>query len=176
MVWNTVTVARNRETVGMPRSCVYCYGRAEQDIKLRTRRERSRTKGRLTTTRIDEQVTIDVPYCRRDAARSGRLRREIRRLGFTAAAISLVLGLLVVVLVLDAPFGVRLVIGVVAGFALGALALLAAGLAVRRLPRYRDWGSGMLGVDLAAGPEALTFRFTNATFASMFRSFNAPAR
>jgi hypothetical protein len=172
MAWTSVTIQRRPSGVGMPEHCVYCYGRAEQDLVLRSRREMSRTKGRLTTTRIEEHVEIDVPYCNVHAARGRRLRREIRRLGFASAGLGVLLGLVALIASLDAPLGVRIFFGLLVGFALGILALLAIGILVRRIPRYRDWGAGLLGIDLAVGPTAMTFRFTNPTYAATFRTRN----
>lgn len=173
MPWTPVTIARRGSNIGIPERCVYCYGSAEQDLPLRARRIESSKKGQLTITQMVEHLEIDVPYCRADAARSLRTRSQIRVLGFVAAAFGVLLGLVAVLSSpLDAPLGVRILFGVLAGIVLGLLALLSAGIAVRRLPRYRDWGAGLLGVDLVAGPHALTFRFTNPTYAATFRTRN----
>lgn len=175
MTWTKVTIPRQRASVGMPHHCVYCNGRAEQDLTLRARREMSKAKGRMTTTRLEEHLAIEVPYCRTDATRSMRLRREIRRLGIGAGIAGIVIGLVIVVALLDAPLDVKFVLGVLTGIVLGLLALLSLSLLVRRLPRYRDWGAGLLGVDLAAGAEVLTFRFSNPAFAATFRTQNGHA-
>jgi hypothetical protein len=173
MPWNTVTIPRRGFKVGIPERCVYCFHSADLDLPLRARRVQSSKKGQLTITQMVEHLEIDIPYCRSDANRSVRTRKQIRTLGFGAAAAGILLGLLAVVTSpLDAPLGVRIIFGVLVGFALGVLALLGAGIAVRKLPAYRDWGAGMLGVDLIAGPEALTFRFTNPTYAATFRTRN----
>lgn len=176
MAWTVVTIPRRTSGVGMPERCVYCNGAAEQDMTLRTRREAGRSKGRMTTTRLEEHVAIDVPFCRTHAAQSTRLRTEIRRLGFVDAGLFGLIGLVLVLVGLDAPFGVRFVFGVLAGLVLAVLALLATAVLVRRVPRYRDWGAGLLGVDLAAGAEAFTFRFANPTYAAMFRTRNGGQR
>jgi hypothetical protein len=176
MAWTSVTIQRRPSGVAMPEHCVYCYGQAQQDLVLRGRRETSRTKGRLTTTRMEEHIELDVPYCNTHAERGRRLRREIRRIGFVAAGLGVVLGLVAVIAGLDAPLGVRIFFGLLVGFALGILALLATGILVRRIPRYREWGAGLLGIDLAVGPTAMTFRFTNPTYAATFRTRNGLLR
>jgi hypothetical protein len=160
----------------MPGHCAYCNGPAQRDLVLHVRREASRSKGRLTTTRMEEHLEVDVPYCNADAARGSRVRREIRTIGLIAAVIAGVIGLAAVIGGLDAPLGVRIFFGLIAGAVLGLLALLATGILVRRLPRYRDWGAGMLGVDLAVGPNAMTFLFTNPTYAASFRTRNGVLR
>ncbi len=172
MAWTLVTIPRRGTRIGLPERCVYCNGRSEQDLLLRASRIAGAKKGQFTTTRMEEHLEIDVPYCKADAARSQRTRVEIRRLGFAVAALAALLGLVVVIVALDAPLGVRIVLGLLAGMVLALLGVLSAGVFVHRLPRYRDWGAGLLGVDLAAGPEAMTFRFTNAGYAAMFRSRN----
>jgi len=156
----------------MPAHCVYCYGAVAQDLTLRARRVQSASKGTLTRTLTEEHLAVAVPYCAADAARSAKLRGEIRRLGIGAAFLAGLIGLVVLLVALDAPLGVRIFFGLIAGALLGLLALLGVGAFVRRLPRYRDWGAGLLGADLAAGAEALTFRFTNPTFAAAFRTRN----
>jgi hypothetical protein len=172
MAWVAVTIPRRKSGVAMPSRCAYCYGDADQDVTLRARRRTGQTKGRLTTTALEEHLAVEVPYCRRDAARSQKTRREIRIVGFAFAGLVGLAGFLALLIGLDAPPGVRIVLGLIAGALLGLFGLIVAGLLVRRLPRYRDWGAGLLGVDLAAGAEALTFRFTNATFAAAFRTRN----
>jgi hypothetical protein len=176
MPWTKVTIPRRTSGVAMPGRCAYCNGPAERDVVLHVRRETSRTKGRLTTTRMEEHVEIDVPYCNADAARGARVRRELRIIGRAAAALGAVLGFAAVIVGLDAELGTRIFFGLFAGGVLGFLALLATGILVRRLPRYRDWGAGMLGVDLAVGPNALTFLFTNSTYAATFRTRNGLLR
>jgi hypothetical protein len=176
MAWTNVTIARRGAGVGMPNRCAYCFGAAEQDLELRARRRVSVTKRMLTVTKVDEHVSLDVPFCRADATRSAQRRREIRVIGVTVAVLLAALGLLLILLGTDAPAGVRILLGAVAGVLLGLLGLVATGLLVRRLPRYRDWGAGLLGVDLAAGAEAFTFRFTNPTFAAAFRTRNGLGR
>jgi len=176
MTWIAVTVPRRKSGVGMPERCVYCNGPAEQDAVLRTRRELSYSKSGLTTTHIDEHLAIEIPYCRAHAAQNLRIRMEIRRTGFILAAVFGLLGLLLVLVGLDAPAGVRVFIGILVGIALAALALLGTGALVRRVPRYRDWGAGLLGIDMAAGPDAMTFRFTNPTYAALFRTRNGTVR
>jgi len=171
--WIDVTIPRRPSGgLGMPAHCVYCFGPAARDLTLRARRVQSASKGTMTRTLVEEHLSVTMPYCAADAARCERLRREIRRLGIGAAALGGLIGLVVLLIALDAPPGVRIFFGLIAGVVLGLLALLAAGAFVRRLPRYRDWGAGLLGVDLAAGAEALTFRFTNPTFAATFRTRN----
>jgi hypothetical protein len=176
MAWMAVTIPRRKSGVAMPSRCAYCYGDAERDVTLRARRRTAQTKGRLTTTAFEEHLAVEVPYCRRDAARSERTRREIRVTGFAFAGVVGLAGLLALLIGLDAPLGVRIILGLLAGILLGMLGLLAAGALIRKLPRYRDWGAGLLGVDLAAGAEALTFRFTNATYAAAFRTRNGNLR
>jgi hypothetical protein len=180
MSWTAISIPRRNSGVGMPERCIYCNERAEQDLPLRAHRTTGVTKGQFTTTRTEEHLEIEVPYCRRDAARSLRMRMEIRRLGFVAAAFTGLLAMIVLIVALDAPLGVRIVLGLIAGLFFAAGGLLAAGVLIHKIPRYRDWGAGLLGIDLAAGQEALTFRFTNATYAAMFRSRNGllgpPAR
>jgi len=171
MSWMAVTIPR-RAGVGMPARCAYCFGTAEQDLLLRARREAGRTTGRLTTTRLEEHFAVEIPFCRAHAARSAQVRKEIRVLGIVVATLLGLFGLVAMIAGFDAPLGVRIFFGIVAGAILALLGLLAVGLSVRRLPRYRDWGAGLLGVDLAAGAEALTFRFTNKTFAAAFRTRN----
>ena len=176
MPWTPVTIPRRSSSIGMPARCVYCFGGAEQDLPLRTSRVETASRGQFTVKEMVEHLEIDVPYCRVHAARSTRLRVEIRRLGFAAATLGVVLGLVVLIAApIDVPLGVRAVFGVLAGMILGVLGLLSAGILVRGLPRYRDWGAGLLGIDLAAGPQALTFRFTNSTFAATFRTRNGVA-
>jgi hypothetical protein len=172
MAWTLVTIPRRGSNIGLPERCVYCNGRSQQDLPLRASRVAGAKKGQFTTTRMEEHLEIDVPFCSADAERSRRTRVEIRRLGFAVAAIAALLGLVIVIVALDAPLGVRVVFGLLAGMVFALLGLLSAGLLVRKLPRYRDWGAGLLGVDLVAGPEALTFRFTNPTYAAMFRTRN----
>lgn len=173
MSWIDVTIPRRPSGgLGMPAHCVYCFGPPETDLTVRARRVQSASKGTLTRTLVEEHLAVPVPYCAADAARSARLRGEIRRLGIGAAGAGGVLGLVVVLVALDAPLGVRIFFGLIAGVLLGLLALLGVGAFARRLPRYRDWGAGLLGVDLVAGAEALTFRFTNPTFAATFRTRN----
>jgi len=176
MSWTSVTIARRPSGVVMPERCIYCSGRAERDLPLRARRLTNATKGRLTVTRLEEHITIDVPYCRADAARSADKRREIHHVGRAAAIGGYLLGLALVLALLDAPLGVRIVLGLIAGAVLGLLALFSAGVLVRRLSRYRDWGAGLLGVDLAAGQQAFTFRFSNAAYAALFRAQNGVYR
>lgn len=173
VAWINVTISRRPSGgLGMPAHCVYCYGPPATDLTLRARRVQSASKGTLTRTLVEEHLSVAVPYCAADAARSTQLRGEIRRLGFGAAALGGLLGFVVLLVALDAPLGVRVFFGLIAGVLLGLLALLAVGAFVRRLPRYRDWGAGLLGIDLVAGAEAMTFRFTNPTFAATFRTRN----
>lgn len=176
MAWTRVTIPRRDGGVAMPAACAYCYGRAERDLVLHVRRETSRTKSALTTTRIEEHLEIDVPYCNADAAHGARVRREIRLIGRGAGLLGFLVALAAVVAGLDAPLGIQIFFGVLAGIVLGLLALLAAGALVRRLPRYRDWGAGLLGVDLVVGPSAMTFAFSNPTFAATFRTRNGVLR
>src|SRR5579883_2679312 len=173
VAWIDVTIPRRPSGgLGMPAHCVYCFGPPATDLTLRARRVQSSSKGTLTRTLIEEHLAVSVPYCAADAARPAQLRTEIRRLGLVAAALGWLIGFVVLLVALDAPLGVRVVFGLVAGVLLGLLALLGAGAFVRWLPRYRDWGAGLLGVDLVAGVNALTFRFTNPTFAATFRTRN----
>jgi len=167
-----VTIPRRAGGVGMPERCAYCFGEPAQDLTLRARRVDSSTKGQFTYTQIEERLAVGVPFCAADVRRSARLRRELRGLGLTAGAIGVLLGLIGCLLLLDAPLYAQLILGLGVGAALGLLGLLAAGLFLRKLPRYRDWGAAMLGVDLVAGAQALTFRFTNPTFAATFRTRN----
>ncbi|HZQ34340.1 MAG TPA: hypothetical protein VFD32_00290 [Dehalococcoidia bacterium] len=173
VAWIDVTIPRRPSGgLGMPAHCVYCYGPPATDLTLRARRVQSASKGTLTRTLVEEHLAVAVPYCTADAARSARLRGEIRRLGLVAAAVGWLIGFVVLLLALDAPIAVRIVFGLIGGVLLGLLALLGVGAFVRRLPRYREWGAGLLGVDLVAGADALTFRFTNPTFAATFRTRN----
>lgn len=176
MSWVAVTIPRRGTSVGMPNHCAYCYGSADQDLTLRARRRASQTKGRLTITRLEEHLAVGVPFCRADAARSQKLRGEIRAVGYGFAALVALIGLVLMVVGLDAPVEDRVILGAIASAFLGFLGVIAAGLLVRRIPRYRDWGAGILGVDLAAGAEAMTFRFTNPTFAAAFRTRNSVLR
>jgi hypothetical protein len=124
---------------------------------------------------IPRRAGVGMParcaYCF-GTAEQDLLLKEIRVLGIVVATLLGLFGLVAMIAGFDAPLGVRIFFGIVAGAILALLGLLAVGLSVRRLPRYRDWGAGLLGVDLAAGAEALTFRFTNKTFAAAFRTRN----
>ncbi len=174
MPWTAVTVPRRSSGVGLPERCAYCNERAEQDLPLRVHRTTGTKKGQFTNTRMEEHLELDVPYCRKDATRSLRMRTEIRRLGFVLAAVTGLLAMIILIVALDAPLGVRIVLGLIAALFFATLGLLSAGVLIHKVPRYRDWGAGLLGIDLAAGQDALTFRFTNATYAAMFRTRNGP--
>lgn len=176
VAWTEVTIARRAGGVGMPERCVYCFGDPAQDLTLRARRVDSTTKGQFTYTQLEEHLAVGVPFCAADVHRSARMQRELRGLSLAAAALGLLIGLLGCLLLLDAPLYAQIILGLCVGGVLGLLGLLLAGLFVRRLPRYRDWGAGMLGVDLVAGAQALTFRFTNPTFAATFRTRNGGER
>jgi hypothetical protein len=171
MPWLAVTIKR-RGSVRMPDRCAYCNGPADRRLPLRTSRRLASHTGRMTRTLDEEKLEIPVPFCALHGARADGVRRELRlarRLGGAAGA---VLGLLVVLLLFDIDGATRVPLAIMIGAALGVLAFVATALVARGLPRYRDYGAGMLGVDLAAGAEALTFRFTNPVYAATFRSRN----
>src|SRR5579883_2785267 len=114
MAWVSVTIPRRRAAVGMPKRCAYCYGRAEQDLTLRSRRLTKATRGRMTITKLEEHIAIDVPFCSADAERSQHTRVELRRLPIACAVVFGLLALAVVLLSLDAPAGVQIFFGLLA--------------------------------------------------------------
>lgn len=171
MSWQAVTIKR-RSSVRMPDRCAYCNGPAEQRLPLRATRRVGVQKGRLTRTIEDEKLEIPVPFCTAHGARADGVRRELRLLRRAGGVSGALIGLLAVLLLFSIAWPARVPLAIVVAAALGALAFVATALLARGLPRYHDYGAGMLGVDLAAGAEALTFRFVNPTYAATFRTRN----
>lgn len=172
MPWTPVTI-RRRASVRMPDRCAYCNGPAERRLTLRAARRLAVHTGRLTRTLEEEHFEIPVPFCAPHGTRTETMRGELRRVrrigGGAGALLGVVAGLFAV-----PGFSVveALMAAILFGLILGALAFVATAIVARKLPRYRDYGAGLLGVDLAAGAEALTFRFTNAAYAATFRTRN----
>ena len=171
MPWQAVTIKR-RASVRMPDRCAYCNGPAEQRLPLRATRRVGVHTGRMTRTIEDERREIPVPFCAEHGVRAEGVRRELRLIRRAGALLGALIGLLSVLLLFNIAWPARVPLAIVVAVVLGGLAFVAAALWARGLPRYRDYGAGMLGVDLAAGAEALTFRFTNPTYAATFRTRN----
>jgi len=171
VAWVAVTI-RRRGSVRLPGSCAYCNGPAERRLPLHVSRRLGVRTGRLTRTIEEEHLEIAVPFCATHGQRTERLRRELRRIRRAGGLFGALLGLVVVLVLFDLPFGTRLPLAIIIAALLGGLAFVAAALLARTLPRYRDYGAGVLGVDLIAGHDVLTFRFTNPTYAATFRTYN----